>query len=126
MVHGAGLVLSSQLAMDELCRIVRGGEQCLSWELFQLVVRECEGSAPAGGVVGEEEEGVAAAAVREVPVTVPEASQLQSPATVPGFEAGGQAGDGEVQVLLENRELWKQFNKITNEMIVTKAGRYVF
>ena len=57
----------------------------------------------------------------EVPAT---ASQLQAS---PGSGGGGQEGGGagEVQVTLENRDLWKQFSKITNEMIVTKAGRYV-
>ena len=47
--------------------------------------------------------------------------------------SGATVGDGisciveseEVKVTLENQDLWKQFNDITNEMIVTKAGRYV-
>ena len=29
-----------------------------------------------------------------------------------------------MKVTLENEELWRQFSGVTNEMIVTKAGRY--
>lgn len=89
-----------------------------------------QGATPAAGVLEEVEgmegeEGVAAGvrASAEVPATV---NQLQ-PSTAPGFLGGGQVGAGEVQlvqVTLENKDLWKQFSKITNEMIVTKAGRY--
>ena len=35
-------------------------------------------------------------------------------------ERGGHAG---IVMTLENLELWKQFDSVTNEMIVTKAGR---
>ncbi len=37
---------------------------------------------------------------------------------------GDCAASMEVKAELENRALWKQFNEITNEMIITKAGRY--
>ena len=36
---------------------------------------------------------------------------------------GVQGAEGRVKVELENRGLWKQFDEITNEMIITKAGR---
>lgn len=29
------------------------------------------------------------------------------------------------RVVLEDRELWDKFHGLTNEMIVTKSGRYV-
>ena len=29
-----------------------------------------------------------------------------------------------INILLEERDLWKQFHLITNEMILTKAGRF--
>lgn len=35
-----------------------------------------------------------------------------------------QSASAEVKVTLENEELWREFCAITNEMIVTKAGRY--
>ena len=45
---------------------------------------------------------------------------------VQGEDDVGGAGSRKsgVLVTLENRELWKQFNSVTNEMIVTKVGRY--
>lgn len=39
------------------------------------------------------------------------------------FEQGQCNISAGVQAALENRELWKQFNSITNEMIITKIGR---
>lgn len=33
--------------------------------------------------------------------------------------------DRECRVSLEERELWSKFQELTNEMIVTKNGRYV-
>lgn len=44
------------------------------------------------------------------------------------LEAGRQKGDPterELSVTLEDAELWRKFQMITNEMIVTKNGRWV-
>lgn len=44
------------------------------------------------------------------------------------LEAGRQKGDPterELRVTLEDVELWRKFQQITNEMIVTKNGRWV-
>lgn len=44
------------------------------------------------------------------------------------LEAGRQKGDPterELRVMLEDIELWRKFQHITNEMIVTKNGRWV-
>ncbi len=38
---------------------------------------------------------------------------------------GGGGNRGDIRMVLENRELWKQFHDIPNEMIVTKIGRQV-
>lgn len=43
------------------------------------------------------------------------------------LEAGRQKGDPterQLRVTLEDVELWKKFQQITNEMIVTKNGRW--
>ncbi|CAM9647394.1 unnamed protein product [Lampetra planeri] len=43
--------------------------------------------------------------------------------------AGSEKGDPterELRVALEERELWERFSELTNEMIVTKAGRRMF
>lgn len=72
------------------------GEQCVSWSEFQAASREARGEGDRS-----HEEGVS--------------------------EGSAMAEDGaEVmwEVELENEELWKQFDENTNEMIITKAGRY--
>lgn len=33
--------------------------------------------------------------------------------------------EGDLQVQLDDRELWTRFQSLTNEMIVTKNGRYI-
>ena len=94
--------------MDELLSAISDGEQCVSWEVFQAAMRDCE-----EGVITEEgAEGGTATGGGAVAELLTVQGECCSPKTQT------------VKLELENKELWKQFNKITNEMIVTKAGRY--
>lgn len=34
--------------------------------------------------------------------------------------------DPNIQITLENADLWEEFNRIGTEMIITKLGRFVF
>ncbi len=89
--------------MEGLCQAVTAGEQSLHCKDFHAALSQCE----AMGVHGDDPSGAAG-----------------------GECAAGDGmcctrhGDQGITVTLENQELWKQFNEITNEMIVTKAGRY--
>ena len=71
---------------------------------------------------------LSAAAGQDVSSNLPLSSHL-------GSEGGKGAGStvcdsdnaigGGIRVSLENKDLWKQFHGIPNEMIVTKIGRQV-
>ncbi len=37
---------------------------------------------------------------------------------------GGDSGPEKVRMSLEDRDLWSKFKELTNEMIVTKSGRW--
>ena len=44
------------------------------------------------------------------------------------FQKGSEKGDvteRDIKLTLEDAELWNKFKELTNEMIVTKTGRYV-
>lgn len=44
------------------------------------------------------------------------------------FQKGSEKGDAserDIKLSLEDAELWTKFKELTNEMIVTKTGRYV-
>ena len=107
--------------MDELCRVVSKGEQCLTYQVFQAAVKECQ-----SGGDGEEEIATAVRGSPELQELKRESCAAKEPksedGSSPSCKQGKTAG---VEVMLENRELWRQFDKITNEMIVTKAGRYL-
>lgn len=93
--------------MEELHRIVLNGEQSLQWLEFQAAVKECQQcslDSHDSDSAGAEGPSMAAAAVSEETTWTCRA----------------------VKMTLENEELWKQFNTITNEMIVTKAGRWIY
>jgi len=59
------------------------------------------------------------------------ASKITSSPVSMGSAASGGCNDrvlqkeGGIKVALENKNLWKQFYGIPNEMIVTKVGRYI-
>ena len=38
----------------------------------------------------------------------------------------GDPSERDLKVTLEDSDLWRRFDKLTNEMIVTKTGRYVY
>lgn len=109
--------------MDELCRAVSRGEQCLGYQVFQAAVKECQ-----SGRDGEEEIATAVRGTPELQSLKEEGCVASSRETTsencrgPSSKEVKTAG---VEVALENRELWRQFDRITNEMIVTKAGRYL-
>lgn len=87
--------------MEGLCQVLAAGEQSLHCKDFHAALSQCE----AMDVHSDDVSGAAG-----------------------GFGNGISCtghNDQEITVTLENMELWKQFNEITNEMIVTKAGRYV-
>lgn len=45
------------------------------------------------------------------------------------LQAGSEKGDPterDLKVSLDENELWQKFKELTNEMIVTKNGRYFF
>lgn len=100
--------------MEELCIAVGKGEQSLSWQVFQAAVEECQS---AGG-------DTCAGHGEEMATAVGGTAGLQGMEGECCGSSSKQARSGEVEVTLENKELWKQFDKSTNEMIVTKAGRY--
>jgi len=65
---------------------------------------------------------------RPLSLTAAESSQLLSAVDVQ-LAAGRLKSDPterRLAVALEDRELWAQFHRITNEMIVTKTGRCGF
>lgn len=44
------------------------------------------------------------------------------------FQKGSEKGDAserDIKLALEDSELWTKFKELTNEMIVTKTGRYI-
>lgn len=86
------------------------GDQSLSWAEFEAASKEVFDS---GGEVEQLEGAV-------------HVEGGASSATVDGAEGCAVATGSEVKVELENRQLWRQFDEITNEMIITKAGRYIF
>ena len=47
-------------------------------------------------------------------------------ATIPKRRRLGADDDQTIRVKLDDLELWKSFHRLTNEMIVTKNGRFVF
>lgn len=129
------LVVSSHCGgMEELCRAIVKGEQCVPWLEFQAATKEVysdgemdqsdEGaqsvSESAGGV-----EGGQGVSWLEFQASSDGDSEQKGPQGVSGGGAtkGVQEMMSGVKVELENRELWKQFDEITNEMIITKAGR---
>lgn len=74
------------------------------------------GSAPAPGSSGEQADQVESCCMSRLLSAVE--SELQ---------VGGQKGDSterDVRVTLEDAELWRKFQSVTNEMIVTKNGRW--
>ena len=95
--------------MEELHRAVESGGQTLSWVEFQAASKEMYDSG--GGEEVEHLEGVVHMEGGALGVTVD------------GAEGCAVAAGSKVKVELENRELWRQFDEITNEMIITKAGR---
>jgi hypothetical protein len=126
--------------MEALSRAVLGGEQSLSWSEFQAASMEAyDGGGGGGGVnqVGEENAFGVKADVPSEGGTVKETgtgvkadegstAETGTCVKVDVTSEGGtvtETGPG-VKVELENRELWAQFDEITNEMIITKAGRY--
>ena len=88
--------------MEGLCRAVAEGEQCLQCKNFYAALSQCESMNVRGDGTGDDIGGDSA------------------PGDMLSCPKGRKEG---IEITLENRELWNQFNDITNEMIVTKAGR---
>ena len=86
--------------MEALNKAIMKGEQSISWSEFQAVTMEAHDS------VRRVEEGGALDRKEDEP------------------KEGAKEAESGVKVQLENGELWSQFDDITNEMIITKAGRY--
>lgn len=94
--------------MEELCRVVTEGEQSLPCKDFYAALSKCEpmivhSGSPDGATGGHGSTGDGL-------------SSSSSSSSKDGTDQG-------VGIALENQDLWNQFNDITNEMIVTKAGR---
>lgn len=133
--------------MEELCRAVMRGDLSVSWSEFQAACREVENDSGGGEKQGLMEEGGGAAGVKskgcttatDVKEDVSEECSMVAGSGAAGVKSEGcttatdvseeyamAAGATGVTVELENRELWRQFDEITNEMIITKAGRRMF
>lgn len=112
--------------MEELYRLVSKGEQCVSWQVFQAAVKECQSTRDGGGG-GAEEMATAVGGPTVVRGGAAELQRLECGPSTTSSDVGMSSSKETrgVEVALENKELWKQFSKITNEMIVTKAGRLV-
>ena len=111
--------------MESLYSAILSGEQSLSWVEFQAAIKACyvaseeDTSAPTEGNTAASEEDTSVLA---------EASEGDMSAMRTVSRASGGAASAiasAVKVELENQPLWKQFDEITNEMIITKAGRQV-
>lgn len=129
--------------MEALHSAVLKGEQCLSWLHFQAAIQECEGSRQAAAVQGEHGSEVKTGCeavnsepsenLSEVkpmecqPLNIDRSSkdctEVELRACEPLNGAVSKGDSAGVKVTLENEDLWKQFDQITNEMIITKAGR---
>ena len=127
--------------MESLYSAVMRGEQSLSWAEFQAakacyVASEEDTSAPTEGntAASEEDTNVLAegstAASEEDTSVLAEGSTAASEGDINTMRTGSITSESEasatasaVKVELENQPLWKQFDEITNEMIITKAGR---
>lgn len=132
--------------MEALHSAVLKGEQCLSWLHFQAALQECEGSRQQAAEQGEygSEVKKGCEAVSSEPSASEDLSEVKlmecqlsnidgSSKDCTEVELGacdessnGAVSKGEsagVKVALVNEDLWKQFDQITNEMIITKAGR---
>ena len=117
--------------MEALHSAVLKGEQCLSWLHFQAALQECRQAA----VHGEQESEMKkvnsepSADLSEEKLmecqpfrTRKDCTEVELRACKPSNGAVSKESAG-VKVTLENEALWKQFDQITNEMIITKAGR---
>ena len=63
---------------------------------------------------------------RKSPETSPKTEVVSNPSS-PDIDSRDSSESREnVRVLLDDSELWRSFHQLTNEMIVTKNGRYDF
>ena len=95
--------------MQALKDVIEGGSPTVAWSVVQAALSEQEDQLQRRDIAAR---GDAAEAGSSPPPLLEVKPRLQPQQGYP-------------RVVLDSASLWRQFYSVTNEMIVTKAGRYI-